>query len=91
MHDVKSITSQIIAGVLDDLEAENCARLSVGGDPIVPVSIHYFLRDGKAPRALPEPVLARTAAYKASLPERCAKRPPPPPAPVAPAARRAAK
>jgi peptidoglycan/xylan/chitin deacetylase (PgdA/CDA1 family) len=79
MHDVKPITAQIIAGVLDDLEAENCARLADGHDPIVPVSLHYFLKDGKTPRELPGAVKQRTAAYKAALPNRCAKRPPLPP------------
>jgi len=87
MHDVKSITAKVIAEVLDDLEAENCARLAGNREPILPVSLHYFLRNGKAPRELPEPVVQRTAAYKAALPERCAKRPPPP----EPADRHAAK
>lgn len=74
MHDVKPITAKIIASVLDDLEAENCQRLKAGKDPIVPVSIHYFLRDGKTPRAIPDAVLKRTDAYRAALPGRCAKR-----------------
>jgi peptidoglycan/xylan/chitin deacetylase (PgdA/CDA1 family) len=88
MHDVKPITAKIIADVLDDLEAENCARLADHRDPIVPVSLHYFLKDGKAPRELPDAVTHRTDAYKAALPERCAKRPA---APDAPASRHAAK
>jgi peptidoglycan/xylan/chitin deacetylase (PgdA/CDA1 family) len=75
MHDVKPITAKIIADVLDDLEAENCARLAASKDPIIPVSIHYFLRDGKTPRAIPDAVQKRTEAYKAALPGRCAKRP----------------
>jgi peptidoglycan/xylan/chitin deacetylase (PgdA/CDA1 family) len=74
MHDVKPITAKIIADVLDDLEAENCARLADHRDPIVPVSLHYFLKDGKAQRDLPDAVTHRTDAYKAALPERCAKR-----------------
>jgi hypothetical protein len=76
MHDVKWITAEVIAGVLDDLEAENCARLASQREPILPVSIHYFLKDGKTPRAIPASVEQRTAAYEAALPERCAKRPP---------------
>jgi peptidoglycan-N-acetylglucosamine deacetylase len=79
MHDVKPITARIIAEVLDDLEAENCARLAANREPILPVSLHYFLRDGrekKTPRELPAAVTQRTEAYKAALPERCAKRPP---------------
>jgi hypothetical protein len=85
MHDVKPITARIIAEVLDDLEAENCARLAANREPIWPVSLHYFLRDGRAgrngregrpSRELPAAVKQRTEAYKAALPERCAKRPP---------------
>jgi peptidoglycan/xylan/chitin deacetylase (PgdA/CDA1 family) len=81
MHDVKPITARVIAEVLDDLEAENCARLADHKDPIVPVSLHYFLKDGKTPRELPEAVTRRTAAYTAALPQRCAKRTPGEPAP----------
>jgi len=77
MHDVKPITAKVIALVLDDLEAENCARLTDNRDPILPVSLHYFLKDGNTARELPEAVKQRTAAYKAGLPQRCAKRPPP--------------
>jgi len=89
MHDVKPITAKIIADVLDDLEAENCARLAASRDPIIPVSLHYFLKDGKTPRELPEAVTRRTEAYKTALPERCAHRPAAPPVEAAP--RHAAK
>ena len=75
MHDVKPITAKIIASVLDDLEAENCRRLASNQDPIIPVSIHYFLRDGKTPRAIPDAVQKRTEAYKTALPGRCKARP----------------
>jgi peptidoglycan-N-acetylglucosamine deacetylase len=87
MHDVKPITAKIVADVLDDLEAENCARLAASKDPIWPVSIHYFLRDKKKPRAVPAEVQKRTDAYKAALPGRCAARPKVagPPSPVPPA------
>ena len=78
MHDVKPITAKVISEVLDDLEAENCKRLADGKEPITPVSLHYFLKDGKTARAIPADVDKRTAAYKAALPDRCAKRPPPP-------------
>ncbi|HEY5933404.1 MAG TPA: polysaccharide deacetylase family protein [Kofleriaceae bacterium] len=77
MHDVKPITAKIVASVFDDLEAENCARLADKKEPIVPVSIHYFLRDKKQPRAIPADVKKRTDAYRAALPARCAKRPKP--------------
>jgi peptidoglycan/xylan/chitin deacetylase (PgdA/CDA1 family) len=71
--------ARIIADVLDDLEAENCARLAAKTEPIWPVSIHYFLRDGsKTARAIPEDVIKRTAGYKAALPARCANRVKPP-------------
>jgi peptidoglycan/xylan/chitin deacetylase (PgdA/CDA1 family) len=78
MHDVKPITAKVIPEILDDLEAENCKRLADHADPIVPVSIHYFLRDAKKPRPIPEDVDKRTAAYKAKLPDRCKARPAPP-------------
>ncbi|MDB4952767.1 MAG: polysaccharide deacetylase family protein [Myxococcales bacterium] len=94
MHDVKPITAKVISEVLDDLEAENCQRLKEQKEPIVPVSIHYFLRDGKTPRAIPDAVQKRTAAYKAALPTRCAARPPlpaPPPPPAKPASSVVAK
>ena len=88
MHDVKPITAKIIADVFDDLEAENCRRLADKRDPIIPVSLHYFLKNGKTPRPVPADVIARTDAYKAALPVRCATRPKlvePPPAPPKPA------
>jgi peptidoglycan/xylan/chitin deacetylase (PgdA/CDA1 family) len=74
MHDVKPITAQIIGDVLDDLEAENCRRLGAKEAPIYPVTLHSFLRDGKAPRAVPDAVEKQNEAYKAGLPTRCAKR-----------------
>lgn len=74
LHDVKERTAEILAGVLDDLEAENCRRLASGRDPIWPVSIHYFLRDGDSPRPVPADVAQRTEAYKLTLPLRCAFR-----------------
>jgi peptidoglycan/xylan/chitin deacetylase (PgdA/CDA1 family) len=74
MHDVKPITAKVVSEIFDDLEAENCARIADHHDPIVPVSLHYFLKDGKTPREIPEGVKQRTAAYKAALPERCARR-----------------
>jgi peptidoglycan/xylan/chitin deacetylase (PgdA/CDA1 family) len=81
MHDVKPITAKIIGDVLDDLEAENCRRLDAKQELIVPVSIHYFLRDGKKPREIPASVLKRTEEYKKKLPGRCEKRPKPEPHP----------
>jgi len=77
MHDVKPITAEIVASVLDDLEAENCRRLAQSRDPILPVSIHYFLRDKKKLRDIPEDVKKTTDAYRLALPVRCAARPKP--------------
>lgn len=76
MHDVKPLTAKIIADVFDDLEAENCARLADKREPIIPVSLHYFLKEGKTHRAIPEAVKARTEAYRVALPLRCAGRKP---------------
>ncbi len=76
MHDVKPLTAKIIADVFDDLEAENCRRLADNREPIIPVSIHYFLKDGKTHRAIPDAVKARTEAYRTALPVRCAVRKP---------------
>jgi peptidoglycan/xylan/chitin deacetylase (PgdA/CDA1 family) len=82
MHDVKPITAKVISEILDDLEAENCRRLGDKKEPIIPVSLHYFFKDGKAPRAIPDDVKQRTEAYRKALPDRCAKRPPPVTPPV---------
>jgi peptidoglycan/xylan/chitin deacetylase (PgdA/CDA1 family) len=86
MHDVKPITAKVIASVFDDLEAENCKRLAAKQEPILPVSIHYFLRDKKQPRAIPDDVKKITETYRAGLPTRCAKRIVPPPEPITPPA-----
>jgi len=84
LHDVKPITARVVADVLDDLEAENCRRLADQRTPIWPVSIHYFLRDKKQPRAIPAHVQQATAAYQRALPARCAARPIAVPAVLAP-------
>jgi hypothetical protein len=92
MHDIKPITATVVNALLDDLEAENCRRLEQSRSAITPVSLHYFLRDNKQPREIPEDVKRRTEAYRTALPVRCAARkgrppepplsPPPPPADV---------
>jgi peptidoglycan/xylan/chitin deacetylase (PgdA/CDA1 family) len=79
MHDVKPITAKVASLVFDDLEAENCKRLADKKDPILPVSIHYFVRDKGQQRAIPDEVKKQTEGYRAALPGRCAKRPPPAP------------
>jgi peptidoglycan/xylan/chitin deacetylase (PgdA/CDA1 family) len=84
-HDIQPVTAKAIVSILDDLEARNCKALADKREPIWPVTLHYFLKDGKTARAIPDDVAKRTEAYKAALPGRCAKRPPPPadPAPAA--------
>jgi len=77
MHDIKKISANVIPEILDDLEAENCRRLAAKEEPIIPVSLHYFLHDKKQPRPVPKEVAERTEAYKLALPTRCAVRPPP--------------
>lgn len=74
MHDTKKLTARSIPQILDDLEAGNCARLAAGEAAIIPVSIHYFLRDGDQPRAVPTEVEARTQRYRDGLPSRCEAR-----------------
>ena len=43
-------------------------------EPIIPVSLHYFLKDGKTSRAIPDDVKARTETYRIALPGRCLAR-----------------
>ena len=77
-HDTKKSTAKAIAQIFDDLEAMNCARLAAGQEPVLPVSLHYFLRDHGAPRPVPAEVDSRTKHYRDNLPTRCANRPQPP-------------
>jgi peptidoglycan/xylan/chitin deacetylase (PgdA/CDA1 family) len=72
MHDTKKRTAAALAGILDDLEAENCRRRASGTPLILPVSIHYFLRErnGTA-RPVPTRIAARTERYVAALAQRC--------------------
>jgi peptidoglycan/xylan/chitin deacetylase (PgdA/CDA1 family) len=74
LHDTKQLTANSIASILDALEAKNCERLAAGETPIVPVSLHYFLRDGGQPRAVPPEVEERTQRYRDELPSRCEAR-----------------
>jgi len=77
-HDTKKSTAKAIAQIFDDLEAMNCARLAAGQEPVLPVSLHYFLRDHGTPRPVPSEVDSRTKQYRDNLPTRCANRPQPP-------------
>ena len=74
MHDAKEVTAKSIGLLLDDLEAANCQRLVDGKEPILPVSLHYWIRDHGKPRPVPEEVRQRTLAYRTALPDRCAAR-----------------
>ncbi len=74
MHDVREVTARSLAGLLDDLEAANCRRLDEGRNPILPVSLHYWIRDAGKPRLVPEEVEQRTIRYYEALPRRCAAR-----------------
>lgn len=73
-HDTKKITARTIHGILDDLEAANCAKLAANEPIIVPVSLHYFLKDGGKARAIPADIEARTQRYRDALPGRCKAR-----------------
>lgn len=72
LHDTKPWTARALPGILQDLEKENCRRLSLGRQPIQPVSLHYFMRDldGKA-RPVPAEILNNTQAAAEKLAERC--------------------
>ena len=74
MHDTKKLTAKSVRRILDDLEAANCERLAAGEVAVIPVSIHYFLRDDDQPRAVPPEVEARTQRYREGLPARCEAR-----------------
>jgi peptidoglycan/xylan/chitin deacetylase (PgdA/CDA1 family) len=71
LHDTEKATAFALDGVLDDLDALNCKRLAHKKAPIIPVSLHYFLRDAGVPRAVPPDVAARTDAYRTALQARC--------------------
>jgi hypothetical protein len=72
LHDTKKSTAAAVPGILADLEAENCRRREAGESLIVPVSLHYFIkdRDGSA-RPIPPEVEQRTRGYLERLAQRC--------------------
>lgn len=75
MHDTKVATANTIDDILDDLEKENCRRLKANSKPIIPVSLHYFMRDENGEeREIPADARARTEQYVSALPDRCAAR-----------------
>jgi peptidoglycan/xylan/chitin deacetylase (PgdA/CDA1 family) len=71
LHDTERATAHALPGALADLEAWNCKRLRRGKEPIIPVSLHYFLRDGDAWRPIPPEVEARTKRFRDALRARC--------------------
>ncbi|MEZ4362369.1 MAG: polysaccharide deacetylase family protein [Kofleriaceae bacterium] len=74
LHDTKRVTAGVIDKIFADLERENCRRMTRGRPAIIPVSLHYFLRDDGVPRPIPPEVEARTAAYRQALEDRCEAR-----------------
>jgi len=60
---------------LSDLEKENCRRRKARETLIVPVSLHYFIRneDG-SDRPIPDAVTDRTTSYLRGLEARCKSR-----------------
>lgn len=78
LHDTKQATAATLDDLLRDLERLNCRRLRRGKGPLLPVSLHYFLRDGATPRPIPPAVAARTEAYRGYLEEQCQQQAPAP-------------
>lgn len=75
LHDTKAWTAAALPGILDDLTEENCRRHKVGETLIVPVSLHYFIRDpDDAARPIPEAVAQRTERYERRLRAACQSR-----------------
>jgi peptidoglycan/xylan/chitin deacetylase (PgdA/CDA1 family) len=72
LHDTKPWTASALPMILDDLAAENCRRRKAGETLIVPVSLHYFIRneDGSR-RPIPARVENRTDRYLQGLRRRC--------------------
>lgn len=72
LHDSKPWTAEALPGILADLEDANCARLQRKQIPIIPVSLHYFLResDGTS-RKIPEAILSTTQRYHERLADHC--------------------
>jgi peptidoglycan/xylan/chitin deacetylase (PgdA/CDA1 family) len=72
LHDTKTWTAGALPGILKDLEEANCARLKAGKPLILPVSLHYFLRDPDgSPRPIPPETVNNTQANLDALTKRC--------------------
>jgi peptidoglycan/xylan/chitin deacetylase (PgdA/CDA1 family) len=74
LHDTKKATARALPGILEDLRQANCQRIAQDQKPIVPVSLHYFMRDpnGDA-RPIPAEVLKDTQRTLENLIESCQK------------------
>lgn len=74
-HDTKKGTARMLPKILEQLESANCARIDAGESPILPVSLHYFVRERDGtPRPIPPEVLKTTQDTVDRLTERCHKR-----------------
>jgi len=72
MHDTKPWTARELPKILAGLERANCQRIARGVVPIIPVSLHYFLRDRNGShRAIPPDVLETTQAAVDRLTNLC--------------------
>lgn len=72
LHDTRAWTAEALPLILADLETENCRRLNAGETLIVPVSLHYFIRNSDStPRPIPDAVGERTEQYRRALRARC--------------------
>ncbi len=72
LHDTKSWTAKMLPTLLASLEEANCQRISAGIGPILPVSLHYFVRDQNGtPRRIPSKVLKTTQKSIDRLSQRC--------------------
>ncbi|HUS67713.1 MAG TPA: polysaccharide deacetylase family protein [Kofleriaceae bacterium] len=72
LHDTHAWTAHELPAILGQLEAENCRRRADGERLIVPVSLHYFLRERAGQRRpVPPAVAARTVRYVKGLAKRC--------------------
>lgn len=72
LHDTKPWTARALPLILQDLENANCERLERGKRPVLPVSLHYFMRDPNGtPRAIPAEIVNNTQAALKRLSDRC--------------------
>ena len=51
LHDTKTTTADALPGILQDLLDGNCKRLEQDLHPILPVSLQYFFKTRRGPKA----------------------------------------